>query len=179
MSNDAFQYRFQFVLDYLSDRKLEALKECREWEERVNLAQLELVRAEKNLCILNAGLEKCRQARKDYSRRLLEVDGGGMLSGRNVQQKLVLLQAIEFDVAIAEEKCEAQLIAIRSKQEAVGKAENELAKARERLHEQFRTEEMFNKHREKAQGTFLRALEHKESLAQDEIGAILYQLKNT
>lgn len=173
-----FRYRFQLILDYLARQKQEALERCRACRLSLEKAEAALKRGARRLEQGRLRWRQREEQQRECGRQLLQHRVGAALNSRQLQQHQGWLAALEADADRAARRAQMLTLALEKRRAAVSAARAQLLQAETQLQECHQREEIFNRHRARAEQLFQAALEYRDSLEQDEIGAILHQLQS-
>jgi flagellar export protein FliJ len=156
-----FKYRLQPLLDIKIERK-EALEQ-------------ELALRRKELAAEQEALAELERAQATLTLRLAEalrarLGAGLHASGHVLEQHTDYLRGLSGDVTAGKSAVSAQRLRVRD-------FEDRVAQARRSLAEAAREVDVLEKHRERLEQRFARALERKEAVEQDEMGGIIFNQK--
>jgi flagellar export protein FliJ len=153
-----FQYRLQPLLDLKVERREEL--------ERALAKRLrELAAEEEALTELERSLEALRSKLVQAFRARL--NAGSQTDGHTLRLHTQYLRGLTDDVETGKGAVAAQRV-------RVGEFQDRVAETRRQLAEASREVEVLNKHRERLEKGFLKAVERKEALEQDEMGGIIF-----
>ena len=153
-----FRYRLQPLLDLKLERRAEL-------ERVLAVRQRELAEEEEALVDLERIQEGLKFKLAEALRARLSADSHA--DGRALELHTQFLRGLAADVKSGNGAVAAQCIRVGEFQDRVTEARRQLAGA-------AREVEVLNKHRERLEKSFLRAVERKETLEQDEMGAIIF-----
>jgi hypothetical protein len=153
-----FRYRLQTLLDRKIDRRKELERSLVERQKELAAEQKALAEMEEAQVALEATLVEAR-------RKLLAIQAGE--SGYTLQLRIQHLRGLRADVETGQGAVLAQRL-------RVGDFEDRVAEAQRLLADASREVEVLEKHRERLETRFLRALQQKEALEQDEMGGIIF-----
>ena len=156
-----FKYRLQPLLEIKIERK-EALEQ-------------ELAQRRKELASEQQALTDLERAQEALSLRLAEtlrarLGAGTNADGRMLGQHTDFLRGLTADVTEGKSAVTAQRLRVRDFDDRVARARRSLAEA-------AREVDVLEKHRERLRQRFVRALERKEAVEQDEMGGIIFNQK--
>jgi len=153
-----FQYRLQPLLEL----KLEHRKEL---ERALAARQRELAMERHALAELERAQDGLRSRVAEALRTRLNPDSSA--NGYALELHTHYLRGLMADVEIGKGAVAAQRI-------RVGEFQDMVAETRRQLAEAAREVDVLNKHRERSEKSFLRTVERKEALEQDEMGSIIF-----
>jgi len=153
-----FHYRLQILLDLKID--------AREKLERA------LAERQRELAAENRALAELEEAQRVLAGKLKEsrtalLGTGAGVSGHTLELRTRYLKRLVQDVETGQDAVSAQRL-------RVGEFQDRVAEARQHLADAAREVEVLEKHKERLQGRFLRAIEQKQALEQDEMGGIIF-----
>jgi flagellar biosynthesis chaperone FliJ len=153
-----FQYRLQPLLDLKLERR-------RAQEQALAQRQRELVTEEEALAELEQTQEamKCKLAEALRAR----LNAGSQTDGHTLRLHTEYLRGLTADVQTGRGAVAAQRV-------RVGEFQDRVEEARRQLVEAARQVELLNKHRDRVEKSFLKGLERKAALEEDEMGGMIF-----
>ena len=154
----SFQYRLQPLLEMKIERKKQL--------------ELALVQAQKELAAEREALAELERAQAELENKLLQsrrsaLDPKKGTNGYKLAMHTEYVRGLLGDVETAKGAVSAQKM-------RVGEYEQRVVEARRLLFEAVREVEVLKKHRERLEKRFLRAVEKKDALEQNEMGSIIF-----
>jgi flagellar export protein FliJ len=161
MTMAQFKYRLQPLLDLKIERRDEF--------------ELALAERRKELAEEQQALAGLECARDTLAARLVEalrsrLAAGKEANGYELSQHTEFLRGLTADLTAAKSAVSAQRFRVQEFEERVVDARRDLTDA-------AREVDVLKKHRERLESRFIRALEHKEAVEQDEMGGIIFNQK--
>ncbi len=155
-----FKYRLQPLLDQKEERKKDAAEKLAE-------SRRQLAAEQQRLEELKLQVEQLKQKREALRGAMLTGAPGSLLTGAEVRQRVDHVHTVGGELESAKDAVFSQGIAIEEAEDRVNEAQQHLVDA-------SREVDILTKHRDKSERRFLREIEIKEELEQDETGTTMF-----
>ena len=153
-----FHYRLQILLDLKIDAREKLERALADRQRELAAENQALAELEESQRALEATLKEARLA------RLGTAEG---INGHTLEIRTQYLRRLVQDVETGQGAVSAQRL-------RVGEFQDRVAETRQLLADAAREVEVLEKHKERLEKRFLRALEQKQALEQDEMGGIIF-----